>query len=142
MSSIVRCHHCGQANRVPEGRRANCGKCRQPLPEEGRPVKVDDSSFSELVKSGAPVLTDFWAPWCGPCRTIAPVLEEVARKRPDVVIAKLNVDENPNTSGRFSIQGIPTLIFFHKGAESGRIVGAVGRQQIEQAIDRYFPQLV
>jgi thioredoxin 2 len=141
MSSVVRCVHCGQANRIPEGKRGNCGKCRQSLPEEGRPVTVSDGTFTSLVASGAPVLTDFWAAWCGPCRTIAPVLEEVAQKRRDVIIAKLNVDENPNTSARFSIKGIPTLIFFHKGAEAGRIVGAVGRQQIEQALDRYFPQL-
>ena len=85
-----------------------------------------------------PVVVDFWAPWCGPCRQIAPVIESLASSRSDVVFAKLNVDENPVVSARYRVSGIPTLLFFRDGEEKGRIVGAVGKPQIEQAIAQYL----
>ena len=84
------------------------------------------------------MVVDFWAPWCGPCRTIAPVVESLAASRNDVIFAKVNVDENPRTAALFSIQGIPTLVFLASGREKGRLVGAVGEGQIRQAMAQYL----
>ena len=83
-------------------------------------------------------VVDFWAAWCGPCRMIAPVIEELALSRSDVRFAKLNVDENPLTASRFGVQSIPVLIFFKDGVERGRLVGAAPRQRIEAAIQQYL----
>ena len=95
-------------------------------------VTLTDSNFQdEVVNSDQPVLVDFWAAWCGPCRMIAPVLEELGRERTDVTFAKLNVDENPRTAAQFGVQSIPLLVFFRDGAEAGRVVGAVPRAQRE-----------
>lgn len=140
---IVRCENCGQANRIPAeaaGKRVVCGACKRPLHSEpgSRPVPIDDSSFGRVVAGEKPVVVDFWAPWCGPCRQIAPVIESLASSRSDVVFAKLNVDENPVVSARYRVSGIPTLLFFRDGEEKGRIVGAVGKPQIEQAIAQYL----
>ena len=140
--SVVRCPSCGQSNRVPElasGKAAVCGKCKTPLPVSagGKPVTVTDADFANVIASGA-VVVDFWAPWCGPCRTIGPVLEEIAADRSDVRIAKLNVDENPRTSAKFGVQSIPLLVFFRDGVERGRLVGAVPRPNIESAIRQYL----
>jgi thioredoxin 2 len=144
MSDIIRCASCGQANRVPSlesGQKAVCGRCKQPLTgnaADGHPTVVTDATFAAIVGGGKPVIVDFWAPWCGPCRTIAPVIEDLARTRSDVLFAKLNVDDNPVTASRFNVSGIPTLIFFRSGQEAGRVQGAVGRPQIESAIGQYL----
>jgi len=131
----MRCAHCGQANRVPElgsGKRAVCGRCKAPLDEAAAgPVVLTDATFDEGIRSGAFVV-DFWAAWCGP------VIDALAAERTDVRFAKLNVDENPRTSARFGVQGIPLLIFFRNGVEAGRVTGAVPRGQIEAAIQRYL----
>ena len=102
---LVRCPSCGATNRVPrekmDGRHEPiCGRCKTPLLSKARPVSVTDATFSEQVeRSPLPVLVDMWAPWCGPCRMIAPVLEEVASEMAGQVrVAKLNVDENPVTA--------------------------------------------
>ncbi len=143
VSDVVRCPSCGQANRVPDlesGKAAVCGKCKKPLlstSDGGHPITVTDTDFRDRIANGATVV-DFWAPWCGPCRMIAPVLEQLASERPDVQFAKLNVDENPRTSSAFGVQGIPLLVFFKDGVEKGRVVGAVPRVQIEQAIRKYL----
>ena len=137
---VIRCSSCGQANRVPPlggGAKAVCGKCKAPLVAHAGPAVLTDATFGDAVRSGAHVV-DFWAAWCGPCRTIAPILDELARERADVTFGKLNVDENPRTSARFGVQGIPLLIFFRDGVEKGRVVGAVPRAQIEAAIQRYL----
>lgn len=139
--SVVRCAACGQANRVPElgdGKQAVCGKCKAPLPSANAgPVTLTDANFSATLASGKFVV-DFWAAWCGPCRTVAPVIDALAHERTDVRFGKLNVDENPRTSASFGVQGIPLLVFFRNGQESGRVVGAVPKAQIEQAIARYL----
>ena len=137
---VIRCPACGQANRVPEvgsGKKAVCGKCKAPLPESSGPIVLTDKSFDERIREGN-VVVDFWAAWCGPCRIIGPVIDALAAERSDVRFGKLNVDENPRTSSRFGVQGIPLLIFFRNGVEAGRVVGAVPRAQIEAAIQRYL----
>lgn len=137
---VIRCTACGQANRVPDvgnGKKAVCGKCKAPLGESARPAVLTDGTFDERIREGK-VVVDFWAAWCGPCRIIGPVIDALAAERTDVRFGKLNVDENPRTSSRFGVQGIPLLIFFRDGVEAGRVVGAVPRPQIEAAIQRYL----
>ena len=143
MEQVVRCPSCGQANRFPSlesGKQAVCGKCKTPLSGgagDGHPIELTDANFAESIRSG-PAVVDFWAAWCGPCRMIAPVIEQLARERTDIRFAKLNVDENPRTSAAFGVQGIPLLVLFKDGKERGRIVGAVPRGQIESAIKQYL----
>lgn len=141
MSEIVRCPSCGQANRVPDlaaGKTAVCGQCKTPLGNgNGHLLTLTDANFREHIANGS-LVVDFWAAWCGPCRMIAPVIEQLASERHDVKFAKLNVDENPRTAEAFNVQGIPLLVLFKDGRERGRVVGAVPRTQIEAAIRQYL----
>lgn len=99
-------------------------------------IKVTDASFEQdVLKSGKPVLVDFWAEWCGPCKMIAPALEEIANARQDVVIAKVNIDENPDSPTRYGVRGIPTMILFRDGEVQATKVGALPKQQIASWID-------
>jgi len=141
---ILRCPSCGQANRIPPlgaGKKPVCGKCGAALTgqADGHPIALSDADFARSIDRGKYVV-DFWAAWCGPCRMIGPVIEQLARERTDVRFAKLNVDENPQTAAFFQVQGIPLLIFFKGGHEQGRLVGAVPRPQIEAAIQKYLGQ--
>ena len=101
------------------------------------PVQITDEQFDEtVVQSDLPVLVDFWAPWCGPCKMIAPVLEELAGELGDkVVIAKVNTDQNPIYAQRLGVQGIPTMVLFKDGAEVDRVVGALPKGHLKQWID-------
>ena len=101
-------------------------------------VHTDDQGFDQTVlQSAEPVLVDFWAPWCGPCRAIAPIVEELADQYAGRLRAvKVNVDESPDVSGRFGIQSIPSLVFFSNGQEVGRIIGAVPRPQLVNAVEK------
>lgn len=135
------CPSCGKANKLPadaRGKTVVCGSCKKPLVAgAGTPIELTDGNFQSAISSGSHVV-DFWAAWCGPCRMIAPALEEIARDRKDVTIGKLNVDENPRTASQFKVQGIPLLVFIKDGKETGRLVGAVPKQQIESAIRQYL----
>jgi thioredoxin 1 len=97
---------------------------------------VTDNNFSaEVLESDKPVLVDFWAPWCGPCRVIAPSLEEIAEERDDIRIVKLNVDENQRTAAQFEVMSIPTLIVFKHGAVAHKIIGALPKKRLEQELE-------
>ena len=102
----------------------------------GSIIEVTDDSFqAEVMESETPILVDFWAPWCGPCRAIAPVLEEIAEGRDDVRIVKLNVDENMQTAAQYGILSIPTLILFNNGAEAKRLRPTRNKDQLEEQLE-------
>jgi thioredoxin 1 len=97
---------------------------------------VSDANFqAEVIESETPVLVDFWAPWCGPCRVVAPVLEEIAGERPDLRIVKLNVDDNQQTAAAFDVLSIPTMILFKNGQVAKKIVGAYPKRKLEAEIE-------
>ena len=99
-------------------------------------VHVTSATFDGVVTSDRPVLIDFWAPWCGPCRAIAPVLEEIAQEQGDkVTIGKVNVDEHPDLAVRFGVQAIPQLLFFKDGAVKDKLVGAVPKRELVKRLD-------
>lgn len=102
--------------------------------------EVSDSSFeNDVLKSDRPVLVDFWAAWCAPCRMIAPTVEAVADKYADTArVVKLNVDDNPSVSQRYGIKGIPTLILFKNGKEEERVVGATSESAISRMLDKHI----
>ncbi len=141
---IVTCEKCSAKNRLPRHRlqdHPRCGRCKAPLPDpalEGRVDKLTDARFeSEVLKSPLPVVVDFWAPWCAPCRTVAPVLDGLAREfAGQVKIVKINVDENPQASARFGIRSIPSLLIFTGGRLVETLVGAQPREVLEQRLRR------
>lgn len=101
------------------------------------PVKVSDETFeAEILKSDVPVLVDFWAPWCGPCKMIAPAVEELAKEyEGKAKVAKVNTDDSPEWAGRFGVYGIPTLIIFKDGEEHDRVVGVVPKKTLQQKLE-------
>lgn len=143
--SIVACSQCKTKNRVDpksaSGRVAKCGKCGAPLDlsnttatdNADKPLIVTDATFEQVLANAGdtPVLVDAWAPWCGPCRMVGPIMEQLATEANGrYVISKLNVDENPQTAARFQIASIPTMLIFRSGQLVDRIVGAQSKPAI------------
>ena len=137
---ISTCSNCGAANRIPVeklGKTAKCGRCKQPLAAPARPVSVDsEADFAALLqRAPGPVVVDFWAAWCGPCRVLAPELERLARQRAGkLLVAKVDTEQLPALAARFGIRSIPTVIRFDRGAETQRVSGAMRAEQLAEAL--------
>ena len=144
---VMVCSNCGASNRVEESRlttsEAKCGRCGERLAAGGgdqdkTPVIITDQTFEQEVMQtkGRPVLVDCWAPWCGPCRTIGPVLDQLAAESQGRYrIAKLNTDENPQTASQFRIASIPTLLIFKDGQLVDRIIGLQSKPAIAERLN-------
>jgi thioredoxin len=145
---VVVCGHCGAKNRIDESRlatsEAKCGRCGEKLDgnaasseQESKPINITDQTFERevLQTTGRPVLVDCWAPWCPPCRLIAPLLDQLAAEsNGSYRIAKVNVDENPQISSRFQISSIPTMLIFKDGKLIDRLIGAHPKQTIAERL--------
>lgn len=143
---VVACGNCGMKNRVEESRlttsQAKCGRCGETLAvtaaaADSKPVVITDATFEReaLQATGRPILVDCWAPWCGPCRMIGPIMDELAAESQGRYrIAKLNVDDNPQTASRFQIASIPTMLIFKDGKLIDRLIGAQPKQAIAERL--------
>ncbi len=101
-------------------------------------VTLNDGTFNDAISGDKPILVDFWAEWCGPCRVIEPVLEEIAGEHDNITIGKLNVDQNPNPPAQYDVMSIPTLILFKDGVEKKRIVGAAPKHRLLQELSEFI----
>jgi thioredoxin 2 len=136
-SDVVTCPHCGRKNRVPAAATGmpRCGHCHQPLPWI---ADATDTTYAAVVEEARPaVIVDLWAPWCGPCRMVSPALENLARQYAGKVkLVKVNVDESPAISRRFSVQGIPTLLLVRNGEVVARQTGAAPEPALRSWLDK------
>jgi thioredoxin 2 len=137
-AEIVVCPQCQSANRIPTARLGDnprCGKCKQAL-FNGHPISLTDQTFDRhLTRSDVPLVVDFWAPWCGPCKMMAPFFEQAASElEPHVRLVKVNTDENPMLAQRYQINSIPTTAVFKGGREVARQPGAMNLPQLLQWI--------
>jgi thioredoxin 2 len=139
---LLNCPKCGRRNRLRYeglGKMFRCGQCRSEIQPVGEPLDVhNDLTFDALVSHSAmPVLADFWAPWCGPCKMVAPELRKVAQQTAgQIVVAKVNTEEVPSLAARFRITAIPTMILFEDGLEVARQAGAMPAPQIRKFIEQ------
>lgn len=135
----VACPFCGRLNRIDMARardRPKCGECRRPILLD-RPLHLTDATMERVVRDAqVPVLVDFFADWCGPCKVMAPVLDQLAHDRVgQLLVAKLDTDRNPASAARYGIRGIPALVVFRGGREVGREVGALPRPRLDALVD-------
>lgn len=133
--ATVACQFCSTLNRVDLARvdhHPKCGQCGRPILLD-RPLSVSDASFQPVIAgTDVPVVVDFYADWCGPCKMMAPILDELAQDRKgELLVVKLDTDQNPGTTTRFTVRGIPTLIVFTGGREASRETGAVPRSRLD-----------
>jgi thioredoxin 2 len=135
----IACPFCDRLNRIRADRvsdRPRCGECGRPLLVD-RPIRVRDADFDRVIgETDIPVLVDFYADWCGPCKVMAPVLDDFASERAGrILVAKLDTDRETATASRYGIRGIPTLILFRAGAEAARRTGAIGSGELAALVD-------
>ena len=144
---IIRCPNCGQKNRVLYERLSNpfrCGQCKRELGPPSDPIEIGTSAAFDcvLAKASVPVVVDYWAPWCGPCRMVAPQLKKVAaRQAGRVLVVKVNTEALPDLGERFGVRSIPTLAVFAQGREVARTAGARPAADIEAFVNQAIEQL-
>lgn len=138
-AAIVTCPNCGKKNRVrPQAEGVpRCAVCHTLLPWI---VDADKDSFDEEIRASVPVLVDFWAPWCGPCRMVSPVVEKLGRDNAGrMKVVKLDIDGAPQIAARYGVQGIPLLLLIENGEEADRLVGAAPEPQLRQWLEPHLP---
>jgi thioredoxin 2 len=139
--NVFRCNDCGAFNRVrePGGKTPICGRCKARLDVSGAPQEVDGAALDAAISSSpVPLLVDFWAPWCGPCRMAAPQLDEIARSNAgSLLVLKLNTDQNQDAAARHRVQGIPLFVMFRGGYEAARQTGLPPRSAFERWISAH-----
>jgi thioredoxin 2 len=141
-STIVACPNCGNKNRVRASQSGvpRCGVCHTLLPWI---VEADRDTFDDELKASVPVLVDFWAPWCGPCRMVSPLVERVGREHAGrLKVVKLNIDDAPEIADRYVVRGIPLLVLFRDGSEVARQVGAVPHPQLNAWLEPHLAPVV
>jgi thioredoxin 2 len=137
--TIIKCPNCGTKNRVRPSAEGvpRCSVCHTVLPWI---VETDAGGFDEEITASVAVLVDFWAPWCGPCRMVSPVVEQMGREFAGrLKVVKLNIDEAPAIASRYGVQGIPLLVVIKGGQEVDRVVGAVPPAQLREVLERHVP---
>ncbi len=138
----VICPNCLSVNNVPQKesyKKANCGKCKESLLNT-KPIELNNSNFDEVVvNSDIPVIVDFWAPWCGPCKMMGPNFEKSASNFPlKTLFVKVNTEDEQNLGARFGIRSIPTLILFKEGKEVHRVSGALGENELNSLVKQFI----
>ena len=135
----VVCPHCLKINAIPQKdnyTKANCGSCKKSLLDT-EPIELDESNFDHvIVNSEIPVIVDFWAPWCGPCKMMAPIFNDVAKKYPlKALFVKVNTEAHQNMGSRFNIRSIPTLVVYKEGREKKRVSGALDPLRLSNLVN-------